>query len=279
MAVRAVQHFARMRGGAQAQLMLASDGHYYVVKFQNNPQHRRVLANELVAYVLLQHLELPTPHPEVIQVDPELVAASPDLYIAAGEKRIPCAPGLQFGSRYPGDPARLPVYDYVPDSLLREVANADHFLGMVAFDKWVSNADGRQAIFFRDQVARWRPATAAVGPAERAFVVAMIDHGHAFTAQEWEFRDQALAGIYPRPWLYERVTGYHSFEPWLGRITAFSFDVLDDAFKRVPPEWCEGDLAGLERLLERLYERRARVPELLRAAKKCRHDPFPNWSG
>ena len=38
-----------MRGGAQSHLMFADDGHYYVVKFQNNPQHIRVLANELIA--------------------------------------------------------------------------------------------------------------------------------------------------------------------------------------------------------------------------------------
>ena len=38
-----------MRGGAQSHLMLASDGNLYVVKFSNNPQHVRVLANELLA--------------------------------------------------------------------------------------------------------------------------------------------------------------------------------------------------------------------------------------
>ena len=49
MAVTAVQHIRRMRGGAQGQLMLGEDGHVYVVKFQNNPQHTRVLANEFLA--------------------------------------------------------------------------------------------------------------------------------------------------------------------------------------------------------------------------------------
>src|SRR6476646_6992838 len=35
MPVEAVQHVRRMRGGAQAHLMRADDGHFYVVKFQN----------------------------------------------------------------------------------------------------------------------------------------------------------------------------------------------------------------------------------------------------
>src|ERR1019366_4957645 len=41
--VQAVQHVRRMRGGAQSHLMRCADGFYYVVKFQNNPQHTRVL--------------------------------------------------------------------------------------------------------------------------------------------------------------------------------------------------------------------------------------------
>ena len=49
MAVMAIQQIRRMRGGAQSHLMLASDNHLYVVKFRNNPQHVRVLANELLA--------------------------------------------------------------------------------------------------------------------------------------------------------------------------------------------------------------------------------------
>src|SRR5437667_364076 len=48
--LRATQHIRRMRGEAQAHLMRANDGQYYVVKFQNNPQHIRVLANELLAF-------------------------------------------------------------------------------------------------------------------------------------------------------------------------------------------------------------------------------------
>ena len=49
MAVVAVQHVRRMRGGAQSHLMRCADGNFYVVKFQDNPQHTRVLANEMLA--------------------------------------------------------------------------------------------------------------------------------------------------------------------------------------------------------------------------------------
>jgi len=68
MPVEAVQHVRRMRGGAQAHLMRADDGHFYVVKFQNNPQHLRVLANELLATRLAESVGLPVPITEIVTV-------------------------------------------------------------------------------------------------------------------------------------------------------------------------------------------------------------------
>ena len=41
--LRALEQIRRMRGGAQSHLMRCSDGLYYVVKFQSNPQHRSIL--------------------------------------------------------------------------------------------------------------------------------------------------------------------------------------------------------------------------------------------
>jgi len=37
MPVNARRHVRRMRGGAQSHLIEAGDGHFYVVKFLNNP--------------------------------------------------------------------------------------------------------------------------------------------------------------------------------------------------------------------------------------------------
>ena len=61
MAVIAIQQIRRMRGGAQSHLMLASDKNLYVVKFRNNPQHVRVLANELLATRLAAAIGLAVP--------------------------------------------------------------------------------------------------------------------------------------------------------------------------------------------------------------------------
>jgi hypothetical protein len=106
----------------------------------------------------------------------------------------------------------------------------------------------------------------------------MIDHGFAFQAQNWSFSDSPERGLYSRREVYERVKGFEAFEPWLDRIRNCSSDVLDDVYKKVPPEWHGGDWDALEALLEQLHRRRSRVPELVRDAKKAGRDPFPNWS-
>ena len=68
-----------MRGGAQSHLMLGSDGQLYVVKFQNNPQHVRVLANELYATRLAEAVGLSVPATEVIEVSEWLIQNTPEL--------------------------------------------------------------------------------------------------------------------------------------------------------------------------------------------------------
>jgi hypothetical protein len=95
-----------MRGGAQSHLMRCSDGNYYVVKFQNNPQHRRVLVNEMLSTRMASRLGLPTAPVAVVQVQEELIRL-PELCIELPRSRTPCQPGLQFASRYPGDPRQL----------------------------------------------------------------------------------------------------------------------------------------------------------------------------
>src|SRR5258707_10819191 len=149
--LRALEQIRRMRGGAQSQLMRCSDGHYYVVKFQNNPQHRRILANEMLGTRLAARLGLPTTPAAIVEVPEELIRLTPGLAIEMPRASIPCQPGLQFGSRYPGDPRRLTLHDFLPDEQLREVENLHDFAGMLVFDKRTCNTTGRQTLFFRDE--------------------------------------------------------------------------------------------------------------------------------
>src|SRR5436305_8115322 len=92
----AVQHIRRMRGGSQAHLLAASDGHLYVTKFQNNPQHIRVLANEFFATRIAHFLSLPVPETAIISVPECLVEDNPRLRIEVEGRAMPCVSGLQL---------------------------------------------------------------------------------------------------------------------------------------------------------------------------------------
>src|SRR5512145_947209 len=109
MPLSACRHIRRMRGGAQSHLIEASDGHHYVVKFVNNPQHRRILVNELIGTAFLRYLQLTVPEPALISFSDEFVALHPGIYIELGNRRDKVPPGWHFGSRFPGDPERLAV--------------------------------------------------------------------------------------------------------------------------------------------------------------------------
>src|SRR5277367_3361452 len=169
MQVNAQRLIRKMRGGAQAHLIECDDGHSYVVKFVNNPQHRRILINELISSRFLQFLDISVPQVNVVNLTPEFLRETPEIFLQLGHHRQPVEPGWHFGSCYPGDPARVTVYDFLPDVLLDKVENLKEFFGVLAFDKWMGNADARQAIFFR---ARLKPilkpgSPVIAGPAPR----------------------------------------------------------------------------------------------------------------
>jgi hypothetical protein len=290
----AVEHVRRMRGGAQAHLMRCNDEAYYIVKFQNNPQHLRILANEMLATRLAARLGLCVPQVEVVEVRSEIIAYTPDLVMQLGLGRKPCLPGKQFGSQFPGHPARMTVHDFLPDEQLLGARNLCDFLGVLVLDKWTCNTNGRQAIFFRDPGDLAGAASNAT-PGDEASTVAagelgatgytatgytamMIDFGFCFNAGEWDFPDAPLRGLYSRQRVYQGVAGMDSFEPWLGRLeNQISERVLGEEASQIPPEWYGGDWDALEQLIERLYRRRERVRELIFSARNSGRDPFPNW--
>lgn len=279
MPVNATRFLRKMRGGAQAHLLSAGppgSPRHFVTKFTNNPQHRRILANEWIGARLLAALGVSTPHVAVIELSPEFIAHASDLYIETGSHRLPIPPGWHLGSEFPGDPHTEAVYDYLPDSLLASVVNLPDFLAALAFDKWTGNADARQAIFFRRRLRDWLPGADASSQ-RKGFIAQMIDHGYLFDGPNWCFRDAPLQGFYPRPLVYQAARSLDDFEPWLGRIAACPESVIDDALRSLPPAWCDGDEDALAALLESLWKRRTRVPSLLQAAVAARPASFPNW--
>jgi hypothetical protein len=265
LAVLAVQAIRRMRGGAQSQLMLGAEGKLWVVKFQNNPQHLRVLANEMIATRLAEAVGLTVPATDVVDVSEWLIANSPGMHVeVARGAPVRYSAGLQFGSQFIGGLMPGQVVDFLPEDQLDEVRNVVEFAGMLAIDKWTGNCNGRQAVFDRR-------------PRERKYRATFIDQGFCFNAGEWTFPDSPLRGVYQRNRVYARVAGWASFEPWLSRIETMDSDTLWNIADVVPPEWYGGEMNTMERLLEQMLRRRGRVRELIASFRDSDREPFPMW--
>lgn len=269
----ALQHIRRMNGGAQAHLMRCDREEFYVVKFKNNPQHLRTLANELFATRLATRMGICVPEVDVIEVRPELIERTSELCIELAKGRCPCSPGRQFGSRFPGHPLTVATYNMALNEHLHRIKNIQDFVGIFAFDKWTCNTDKRQAILFVD------PYSDVDAAPQMEFVAMMIDQGFCFNGGEWNFPDAPLRSLYVNRGVYDGVRGMESFEPWLDWLeNHLSLDTLYEEAERVPAEWYARDHDSMERLVERLYARRTRVRELIRSASQTAPNPFANWT-
>jgi HipA-like kinase len=265
--VRSVEFIRRMRGASQPQLLRAQDGDYYIVKFQNNPQHVRVLSNELLAARLALLIGLPVPRPAIVEVPPGLIEGNPQLTMEIGVRREPCAPGLQFGSSFPGVPGETLVVEFLPDRLLQKVHNlGSAFVGAFVFDKWTCNCDGRQMIFTR-----------AVTEEQPVYSAWLIDQGFCFNDGEWNFPDSPIRSLYPRRIVYEKVRGLKSFEPYLSAVENLKESEILECLAGIPLEWCGGETEQLGRLAQKLCQRRLQLRQAIIDAKNCSLRPFPNW--
>jgi len=264
--VCAVDFIRPMAGRSQPWLLRCDDRCYYVVKFRNNPQHTRILANELLCSRLAQLIGLPVAVPAVVLVPPGLLAGSRPPELTVGGRRELCTAGLQFGSRYPGPPERTLVVDFLPDRLLSQVHNlVETFVGGFVFDKWTCNCDGRQAVFFRSVEDAGRPYTAQ-----------LIDHGCCFNGGEWSFPDSPIRSLYPRRLVYDTITSLESFEPSLSSIERLKPGHFAGCIADLPSEWCSPHAGELKPLVARLYARAKKLRQLIleaRVTSRC----FRNW--
>lgn len=263
----AVHHLRRMQGGTQAHLMYANNGRCYVIKFQNNPIHPRILANEFLATRLALNLHLPVASVEIIEVSEWLISHIPKLRMEIGETATPCRSGLQLGSLFVGDPEHNDGFvEHLAKSMFARLVNRQDFALMLAFDKWVGNCDNRQAVFVKgeNKPVRYRAV--------------FLDQGYCFNAEEWTFPDLPLMGAYDRNWPYHTIRGWESFEPMLSQIESMDYTNLWNVAVGVPHEWYQHDSGAMWRLIESLYKRRTIVRDLITRFRRSDRNPFPNWT-
>ena len=186
----AIEHVRRMKGGAQSQAQCdATMAAITSSSFKNNPQHLRVLANEMLATRLAARLGICVPQVDVVDVTPDLIDLTSELVMQMPRGRVPCSSGRQFGSRFPGNPSVSVIHEYLPDEDLNCVTNLDDFLGMYVFDKWTCNTDSHQSIFVE--------LTNSCSPvSNKTFQAIMIDQGLCFNGGYWNFPDAPLRALY-----------------------------------------------------------------------------------
>ena len=264
--VNARRFVRKMRGSAQAHLLECDNGFFYVVKFSNNPQGgRRVLDNELVSSLLMKRLGIHTPEIAVVNLGREFLKANPEVLLSQGSNQTAMPEiGPHFGSQHVGGPVPATVFDFLPSAMLPEVVNRGDFLGVMAFDKWVSNADGRQAVFYRARISSEMPGYPSVG-----WVAQFIDNGLAFQGRDWTFYDSPVQGIYRQRIVYGRRPSLRDFDPWVSAIMEIDQEVLDGVFMMLPSNWIEGQEYEFRQVVKQLCDRRGRVPELLADTVKC----------
>jgi hypothetical protein len=239
--------------------MLADDGKKYVVKFMGNSQSTRVLANDYLACRLARMIGLSVPEPVIILVDEQTILEQQITFTLAGGA-VGARPGLQFGSAL----VTGEVWDWPPGSMLGRVRNLREFAGLLAFDKWTGNADGRQVVFHKKTH-------------ERKYSAKFIDFGYCFNAGEWSFPDAPLRGVYALNEVYGGIQSWDDFAPWLERIERFSETKLQCIAEEIPCEWY-GERSELQRLLSCLLERRSAVRGLVEDFRTSSRNPFPNWT-
>lgn len=244
--------------------MRASDGSLYVTKFQNTPGRIRSLASEFLATKLALFLGLPMAEGRVIDVSESLIMATPPLRIEIDGAILPCAAGLQLGSRYVGAPQKDRIFDDMPDSQFHRVVNRLDLVQMLAFDKWVGNCDGRQAVFVKPDHAF-------------GYRMTFIDQHYCFDGGRWSFPDLPHMGIFHQHSVYELVAGWESFEPVLSQIENIQYGELWKCAAIIPNEWIQYDGEGLFTLIETLHHRRTMIRELITALRIARYNPFPYW--
>lgn len=239
----------RMRGGAQALLVRDTEGNAYVAKCVGNPQGTRTLINEWIVGRLLRHLQVSTPEVRALQIE-RGVPGDHLLNFQVGSKTIPIANGLHFGSRCPVDPDRKAIFDFLPRRLLHQIVNLPDLIMAFVFDRWVNQADTRQAIFIRER-----------GGGQTGILRAyLIDHGLSFGGSRWELSETPLCGLYFDRSIYERPTTEMECHSAVDRIKNLTEETLLSIEQEIPSEWLQrGDREEMTRLLALLAGRRTKL--------------------
>jgi len=245
-------------GGSGAQAFADAEGNQYVVKFKENGQGLRVLANELVANKLALFLQVPVPEGFIIDVPQELIGVTP----AIGKDRPngSISVGPHFGVK------RLDPWRNPPPDALAKVKNKDDVPNIFVFDVLTLNTDRKP-----EHLLVVRPDFDHTG-----HYVSAIDHGHCFGSPTW---DASIAqrgdqdNLQITAGLMECVVGHDPFKDGLETLGQLDRSIIDQIVGELPDEWgvSPEEKVALATFIE---TRKTRVEKILLSHRQH----FPKWT-
>lgn len=259
----AVEFVRPMRGASYPYVVRCQDGAYYIVKSMAFARHKSILANEMMAGTLALLIGLPVCQPAVVEVSSGLIPE--DLKIRKETTFRHYAKGLQFGSKFPGQPGQTLVVDFLPKRLLRQVENLHSaFWGAFVFDLWTCNSGRREAVFCRPAMEEWSNYSAW-----------LIDQDACFADGRWESANFTPPCIYQHRVVYEEIERLQSLEPYLSRIENVKASEIRECAEEIPAAWYGNKETELIKLIVGLCERRKRIRQFVGDYMRSEGNQFP----
>jgi hypothetical protein len=231
-----VRTLRSLRGGSQPILVQASDSHFYVVKFPQNPQGSNLVFNEVAGSELYRACGLPAPQWKPLLITDEFIDSHPDCWFQGPDGLIRPKAGLCFGSRYLGESGR--VYEVLPATWFDRISNRTDFWLAWIIDVDARHTDNRQAIF----VERSNGAVRAV----------FVDQGSMFGGATGRENSHDVAPRYLDPRIYGKVG--LNFRVNLPKIAQrVNRGLLWRTIESLPPAWkSESGLKNLRECMKSL---------------------------
>lgn len=251
-AVCATNFLYKLCGSSQPSILGASDGAFYVVKFNGFPGSQG-LANEVVGSELIRKIGLAAPSWTMINVSRDFINAHPDMwFFKDGSTPIRPRPGLHFASRVIEATGEQRTYQMIPHSWIVRIENRADFLGILALDLWTNNCDRRQAVFLS-------------GPRNRLHA-SFIDNDFMFGGKFGSDMTCPRRTMFYDLGIYKDLWSKAAVCSWIEKIDGISDQTTRDIVLSIPDAWASR-CTRLE-IIKLLRNRRSKLPSMLNEARE-----------
>jgi hypothetical protein len=248
--VCATSFLYKLRGSSQPSIIRASDGAFYVMKFNRFPGSQSLI-NEAIGAELIRWFGLPGPSWMRIEITNTFLNDNPGAWFYNERSVFRPHPGLHFGSRLIDAPEDQRTYQLIPHSWIDRIHNRADFLGMLVLDLWTNNCDRRQAVFLSDH--------------NRRLHATFIDNDFMFGGHLGNDITCPRRVMTHDLDIYRGLWDERFLTRWVHKISIIPDDVIREIIEGVPDEWAS--FQTRQHIFYQLRTRRALLRRLLREAE------------